>query len=336
MAEMTTAAQSVKRKADSLSPLALGMLSLSLMLIYFWLSGTLSLEESAGFWMEPIRAIGIALALSTTIAFLFAASRYAKRQTHVTLDQLIESGTLSRETTAPLRMKVFSLSSSQNIAVSILGVVFGCFNIPWNPIVNDLGQPTMFASLSIVIGNLAVWLVVVHVLVRNILNSNSLGQLGRQHAKVDLLRPDSLLLFGRIGTLSLAIVTITLTFTVFQSLDAELRWVNYRNAFAVGLPAAVVLLLLPMLGIRQNVRAAKKRALEKLNAAIAAADRELKADSLHYLCDLLRQRESIERTREWPLDTTAFSRVAIYVVIPPLAWVGGAFAEILIEMAMTR
>lgn len=336
MAETTNTAQSVTSAADKLSPLALGMLTLSLLLVFFWLSGTLTLEESAGFWMEPIRAIGTVLSLSTTIAFLFAASRYAKRQTHVTLDLLIESGTLSRETTAPLRRKVSSLSSSQNVAVSILAVVFGCFNVRWSLIVNDLGQPTMFASLSIAIGNLAVWFVVFHVLVRNILNSNSLGQLGRQHAKVDLLRPDSLLPFGRIGTLSLAIVTITLALTVFQSLDAELRWVNYRNAFAVGLPAAFVLLLLPMLGIRQNVRAAKQQALEKLNAAIAVADRELNADSLHYLSDLLRQRESIEHVREWPLDTTAFSRVAIYVVIPPLAWMGSAIVEILIETAMTR
>jgi len=64
--------------------------------------------------------------------------------------------------------------------------------------------------------------------------------------------------------------------------------------------------------------------------AIAAADRDLGPDPLRYLGDLLRRRDTIENAREWPLDTTALSRIAIYFIIPPIAWVGAAFVEQLV------
>jgi len=94
------------------------------------------------------------------------------------------------------------------------------------------------------------------------------------------------------------------------------------------------LLLLPMIGIRQKVREIKQEALDMLDREIQHASRELEPDDLRYLSDLLSQRAAIERTREWPLDTTLFSRIAMYFVIPPLAWVGSARVEIQIQSAL--
>ena len=188
--------------------------------------------------------------------------------------------------------------------------------------------------LSIAMGNLVTWVAAAHVVMRRVLVSIDLRRLGREHTRVDLFRLDTLLPFGRIGTLHVLIVTITVSLAAFQSLDAELRWFNYSAALAAGIPAGIVLLLLPMVGIRQNVRRAKRQALETLDDAIENANRDLEPDALRYLGDLLRQRESIQHAREWPLDTTAFSRIAIYFVIPPIAWVGGALVEILIEGAL--
>ena len=188
--------------------------------------------------------------------------------------------------------------------------------------------------LSIAIGNVATWVFVVHVVLRRVLISIDLRRLGLAHTDVDLFRLDALLPFGRIATLHLMIVAVALGLSAFQSLDAEVRWDNYRAALYAGIPAGLVLTLLPMLGIRKSVRLAKRRALERLDEAIEHANRALEPDALGYLGNLLHQRETIRHAREWPLDTTAVSRIAIYFVIPPVAWVGGALVEILIQAAL--
>ena len=127
----------------------------------------------------------------------------------------------------------------------------------------------------------------------------------------------------------------TLTsFATFQSIDGQLRWASYSNAFAAAIPAGLALLLIPMMGIRRSVRRAKREELARLDRAIAAADRDLGPDPLGYLGDLLGRRETVADAREWPLDTTAFSRIAIYFIIPPIAWVGGAIAEIAIQAGL--
>ncbi len=46
---------------------------------------------------------------------------------------------------------------------------------------------------------------------------------------------------------------------------------------------------------------------------------------------VLQQRDVVQHAREWPLDTTAFSRIAIYFIIPPLTWVGGAIVEMVLQ-----
>ena len=100
----TVGTRSVAAAVDAMSPLASGALALSLMLVFFGLSGALFLDETTGFWMTPVQAAGSVLTISMATAFLIGASRYAKRETHVTLDKLIKSGTLTLASVAPLRM----------------------------------------------------------------------------------------------------------------------------------------------------------------------------------------------------------------------------------------
>ncbi|MBW2292656.1 MAG: hypothetical protein JRG89_21005 [Deltaproteobacteria bacterium] len=336
--ESAVGTESRSREADArtLSPVALGTLTLAAFLLYFWLSGTLFPGDAPGFWMPSPRATGAALTYSAIPAFLLAALRYANRQTSVVVDELVVSGSLTREAVTDAGGAIGALGLKQNVQATIAGLILGSFNVPWAPIANHLAtrSPTMFTALSFAVGNLVVWVVVVHVVIRRVDASNSLRRLGRDHAEVDLFRLDALLPFGRIGTQGVLIVAIAVSLASFQSLDAEIRWVNYSWAFGAGIPAGLALLLIPMIGIRQNIREVKRRELARLDEAIVAADRDLDPDPLRYLGDLLHRRETVVHLREWPLDMTALSRVAIYFIIPPIAWVGGAVVEIVIQAAI--
>jgi hypothetical protein len=301
------------------------------LLLYFWLSGTLFSKDEVVFWMSSVQATGGSLTYSTTTAFLIAAHVYANRLTFETLDQLVASDSLPRDTAATVEAGLGPIGPTKNVATTIGGLVAGNLNVPWDRLVNELGGPNTITALSIVVGNLLTWMVVVHILTRRVLASNAMRRVGREHAHVDLFRLDTLLPFGRLGTQGLLLVAVTVSFTAFQSIDAELRWFNYRSALTAGIPGGLALLLIPMIGIRRNVHEAKRRELARLDEAIAAADRDLGSDPLRYLGDLLQRRETVAHSREWPLDTTALSRVAIYFIIPPIAWVGGAIVEIMVQ-----
>jgi hypothetical protein len=328
------AAQTREEEGRGASPFAVGVLTLSVLLLYFWLSGSLFAGEMPDFWMSSAQTTGMVLTYATSPAFLLASLLYAQRRTRANLDQLVRSGSLSREAAATRGVSGDSFSLAQNVTVTIVGFILGSLNVPWELVAESLDSPWRFAAVSIAVGNVLTWIAVAHCTFRRIVVSIFIRRLGRDHAEVDLLRLDALLPFGRIGTLHVLIVAIAVSSAAFQSLDAELRWDNYSAALAAGISSGAALLLLPMLGIRQNVRLAKRRALEKLDEAIAHANRDLEPNALRYLGDLLRRRETIEQAREWPLDTTSVSRIAIYFVIPPIAWVGGALVEIMLQAAI--
>jgi hypothetical protein len=316
-------------------PILVGCFVLLALLLFFWLSNALFPEHATGLvgW-SPLYITGMALTHSTIPAFLLATLIYSDRRTRESLDQLVNAGRVNQEAAMSVGAGGSGLGLAKNFAATLLGLYLGAVQISWQPVLGGFGEPGGAQAASLAIGNIATWLVVVHVSLRRILVSIDFRRLGMADTEVDLFRLDTLLPFGRVATLHLMIVAMALSCSAFQSLDAELRWENYSAALAAAVPAGLVLVLLPMLGIRRNVRLAKDRALAKLDEAIDHASRDLEPDALRYLGDLLQQRKSIEHAREWPLDTTAFSRIAIYFVIPPVAWVGGALVEILVQSAL--
>jgi hypothetical protein len=250
------------------------------------------------------------------------------------LAELVASGSLDVDAARSVRDGGSVMGIPQNVALTLAGIILGSLQINGEQFLASLREPTMIMVVSIAAGNIITWITVVHVGAHRAITSIELLRLGRDRVEVDLLRLDALLPFGRIATLHVLIVAIAVSLSAFQSLDAELRWVNYSAAFAVGIPAGLTLLLLPMIGIRHNVHRVKARALEDVDEAIAHADRALEPEPLRYLGDLLQRRDALQQAREWPLDFSAFSRIAVYFVIPPIAWIGGAIAEILIESVL--
>ena len=319
---------------DRVPPASVGGLTLISMLVYFWLSGALFPADTAGTGMSSAQVTGMSLTYATTTAFMLASLFYMKRRSRSTLDKLVQTGGLSLEGAASCGRHDIAMGLGRNVAATIIGLFLGGVQVSWGPIIDRIAEPSLWMVLGIAIGNMLTWLSVVHVVFRRVLGSLDLLRVGRDSTQIDLLRLDTLLPYGRIGTLHFLMVVMALSLSAFQSLDAELRWVNYSAALAMGIPAGIGLLLLPMIGIRGNVREAKRQRLDGLDRAIQHANRDLEPDDLRYLSDLLHQREAIGRAREWPLDTTSFSRIAIYFVIPPLAWVGSALVEILIQSAL--
>jgi len=108
-------------------------------------------------------------------------------------------------------------------------------------------------------------------------------------------------------------------------------------AMNVGLGALVV--LGPLRGIRDRLRAAKGRALSWCRAELARAVASLEHErdesggsvSPGRMADLVAYERRVESVAEWPFDAGAIRRLGFYLLIPLFSWSGGALVERLID-----
>lgn len=115
-----------------------------------------------------------------------------------------------------------------------------------------------------------------------------------------------------------------------QSIDAVFRYQNYLFALAVAVPAALLLLMRPMASLHTRLKARKARELEAVNALIRAAPKDLEPDAMLGLETLLKRRERVQGAYTWPMNLAIVSRLVLYGIIPPAAWVAAAIVERLI------
>ena len=103
---------------------------------------------------------------------------------------------------------------------------------------------------------------------------------------------------------------------------------------------AAAAFILPVRGLRRQIRARKAEELARLQEEIRL-DRDLVAqrgadsgDAGARLPALLAFKHEIESVREWPFDAPTLTRFFLYVAIPLGSWVGGALVERLLGAAL--
>ena len=115
------------------------------------------------------------------------------------------------------------------------------------------------------------------------------------------------------------------------ALDAEFRWGNYNFALAVAIPFSLTLLLWPLWSIHGRIRDEKQAHLSRIDGWIQAANSATTTEDILKLETLLAHRDRVQAQRTWLLSTDVVSRVFLYLIIPPLAWVGAAMVERLVD-----
>ena len=103
---------------------------------------------------------------------------------------------------------------------------------------------------------------------------------------------------------------------------------------------AAVVFVLPLRGLRRQIRARKAEELAQVREDIRLS-RELAATSGPEsgpagakLPGLIAYMNQIESVREWPFDAPTLTRFFLYVAIPLGSWVGGALVERLLGAAL--
>lgn len=278
------------------------------------------------FWVNPLEMTGLFILLSIMPAYLLMYKVAAVRSRNLILSNLAKLIDPS-DFASVLR---FPFAKYWPLAM-LLGVVNAlATNVGWSSLNFEVGQAGFLPSVVLVIGQVITWSTAGLILLLSIEAGLYLHRLGKL-VKIDLYNLDSLNGFGVAALSDLLMVMGILALTVLQALDFELRWDNYVGAINVAIPAAVVLVVLPIWSVHRRIRATKIAHLEELNYEISVSERGLDNDSLLRLNALLSRREQVHGLRNWPMNLSIFSRLIFYVLIPPLAWAGAAFTEVFLD-----
>jgi hypothetical protein len=153
-----------------------------------------------------------------------------------------------------------------------------------------------------------------------------------QEVAIDIYDSDQLELFARNGVDDVLLVTGAIALSALQALDAQFRLGNYLAALIVAVPTAVYLLIRPMWAIHRRLSQQKREFIAAINTQITRL-RET-ATPIPELELLLQHRDRLKHTYTWPIDLAIVYRLLFYVVIPPLAWLGAALMETVVQGAL--
>jgi hypothetical protein len=182
---------------------------------------------------------------------------------------------------------------------------------------------------------LLIWVTMTTAITALISNARLFGQLSRR-LRIDLLHCPALLSVARVAVMStLSIIGAQVLF-VFLMLDADAKWVTILPGFVAMTVPELALFLIPVWPLHLRLQAAKQQELAKINRqieqqrpeAVTALD---DAQSLDQLNRLLFYRREINQVSEWPFDMPVLTRLGLYLILPPLTWVGAALIENLVD-----
>ena len=190
-------------------------------------------------------------------------------------------------------------------------------------------------AVLFILSTFAVWVVMTFVLSALVDNAMLFNRCSK-YTKIDLLSTHQLTPYAAVS------VSSTLAIIGAQAAFPALMFGGGANVLAMipGLIATtggmVLLFILPIWPVHQLLKDTKRQELERLNVRIQqlAPTSENDSPDLQALNPLLIYRREISAVSEWPFDVSVVARLGLYMIIPPLTWVGAALIENLVDAVL--
>jgi len=302
-----------------LLPIALALFSF---LAYF----TIFRFSEGGYIQELIsvrKTIGIFLLLSLLPSYLLFMMGFLWQRTELVLADLKPMA--QPDLFAELEGRLYRLSGTAFV-VLLVGVLFGASQNGYFLRRLFDGLEISSADAAMFFGNCILWAVVCLMLCWRVQVSIGISKLG-ESLDLDIYRLDKLRPLAWLATADFLVVAGALAFMPLQSLDASLDVENYLPGMIVGIPAALALFLLPLWGAHKNIVLRKAERLEQLYAK----QDEIGRDNIEALEPIVAHIHRVDGIPNWPIDVQLVTRIFVYAVIAPLAWVCAALVEQLVD-----
>jgi hypothetical protein len=299
-------------------------MGLALLLSLFFLSADLWLPtELPQLYGSQAQLLGQVLLMTIVPAFVLSMVVVTQRRTMRRAQALHASGLIKDHPDHWLR----PLPAVRMYVGIVLGFLYAItVNVPteWMLRLNDID----FQEAGIIAGQSLVWISCgLGWSIR--FNSAALFDQRGREVSIDIYDSSKLELFARNGVDDVLLITGAVGLSALQALDAQFRLGNYLAALLVAVPTAAYLLIRPMRAIHLRLSQQKREFIADINLQIVRL-REIAAP-VSELELLLQHRDRLRRTYTWPMDLAIVYRLLFYVVIPPLAWLGAALMETVVQ-----
>ncbi len=196
-----------------------------------------------------------------------------------------------------------------------------------------LSNQTAFIST---LGAVLVWVVMTTAISLLIQQAVVFARLGRDSVRISLLHIGRLVPFARVAIFgSLALIGALALFPL-MSVNSEMTLQQLLPGAVATFIALPMLLSIPIWPLHRRIASLKEDELASLDRRIDAClgggdGTGLEADQLRELTPLLGYRREVARVSTWPFDAGSMTRLLLYLIIPPLTWVGAALIENLVD-----
>lgn len=185
------------------------------------------------------------------------------------------------------------------------------------------------------LGTLLVWTVMTTVVTMLIQQTRLFAQLGAHRTRVSLLDTHKLLPFARVSISTSLVLIGALAFTPLISLKTGFSLAESAPGVIAALIPLVALFFIPVWPIHRRLVRMKAQELAVLNKKItachnAAGEVDIENKEFDRLVQLLNYRREITLVSTWPFDVGNITRLAFYLIIPPLTWAGAALIEVVV------
>jgi hypothetical protein len=310
----------------------------------FWACGVFDPDKTA----DLRGAYGAALFFSVVLSYTVPILHYISTRTANAIDMLGPSLDAGEAQFTAWQHRVWHKTGAWFRWVLSIGIVSG---LAHNLLL--FGSPSELAkditssapALAIFTGTCLIWIVLTLSMAALLDNALVFRDLAR-HTKINLLQPQTLRPFGTVAVIStLAVIGIQAAFPI-MFIDSELSAVAYIPGLIPTLADMFLLAALPVWPVHRRLAQEKALALASINQRIDAAglidgaiDQAVDGannnaeydNTLAQLAPLLTYRKEIAQVSEWPFDLGVITRLGLYLIIPPLTWIGAALIERLVD-----
>ncbi len=281
------------------------------------------------------------LFFSAVIAYSIAIFSRIINQSQRALDELTRELDVPDEVMAGQRLSISHKSALWIIATTLGAVVFALLHL--SLIYGSRGATfyeALFSGHFVArhIGTLATWLVMTTNISALFYNALLWARVGRS-IEIDLFRPGAAFIIGRIAVLSTLSVVGAQVLFVILIMGQGWDWATVFPGLAASFVPAILLFIIPVWPLHKRLQAARQSMLlavdddiRKLGPISEARIRD--GAAIDQFNRLLVMRREVQRVSTWPFDGTNLLRIVFYLLLAPLAWVGAALVENMVDLIL--